>query len=450
MLFAVALTLVLEKYRKNFQRFLCRPVSAKITLFLTGFAFVSGLVFVPEPYSYLYNKDKGYLAYFQFVINEHFYLNTIDKIHKTLYVTSSMRDAQRLASRNVDRVMNERITTERDSFHLVLIIGETHLKHHSHIYGYPLQNTPLMEREQERGNLVAFDDVITTENLTTNAMRNIFFTNTASLKEDWSEGVLFPAIFHRAGYNIYFWDNQEGEASKQGNLSFASCAYIYSQGALRNHVYTAMNKTTSDLDMTLVNDYKQNCKVSGKRNFHIFHLIGQHFDAKDHYPHIRQFERFKTKDIKRNEPYMTDDKRQAIVEYANATLYNDYVLKQIIDIFRNKNAVVVYIGDHGEEIYDYWDYCGRGEKYTDQRQWLKYEFEVPMYVWASDKFRKGDEAMFQSIKRARHKPFSTDNIYNVLLHLARIDTRYYRKEFNPLSPDYKPMRRMVLKSVWYD
>ena len=53
----------------------------------------------------------------------------------------------------------------------------------------------------------------------------------------------------------------------------------------------------------------------------------------------------------------------SIPHYRNAkknpniyTLYNDYVLKNIIDLFRDKNTVVLYFSDHGEEIYDYRDF----------------------------------------------------------------------------------------------
>ena len=57
----------------------------------------------------------------------------------------------------------------------------------------------------------------------------------------------------------------------------------------------------------------------------------------------------------------------------------------IIDLFRNKNAVMVYLSDHGEEIYDYRD--SKGRKAADKanlKEWLNGLLEIPFLVWCSD------------------------------------------------------------------
>ena len=44
-------------------------------------------------------------------------------------------------------------------------------------------------------------------------------------------------------------------------------------------------------------------------------------------------------------------KNKTIADYDNATLYNDIVLSKIVDLFRQQEAIVIYLSDHGEDCY---------------------------------------------------------------------------------------------------
>ena len=56
-----------------------------------------------------------------------------------------------------------------DSVDLILVIGESYIKSHAGIYGYRLNTTPCMEQEMNRGNLFAFDDVLSPNYFETSA-----------------------------------------------------------------------------------------------------------------------------------------------------------------------------------------------------------------------------------------------------------------------------------------
>ena len=79
---------------------------------------------------------------------------------------------------------------------------------------------------------------------------------------------------------------------------------------------------------------------------------------------------------------MDKNKKWAIATYDNATLYNDAVMGHIFDLYRNKNAVVVYFSDHGEEIYDYRDQRGRHVSYAPSADMLRHQNEVPFVIWS--------------------------------------------------------------------
>ena len=95
-----------------------------------------------------------------------------------------------------------------DSLNIVLVIGESYIKHHASLYGYYLNTTPLLNREQEDGNLVVFNDVVSPANNTTIVLKNLLCCNDVGSGEAWYNTPFFPAIFKRAGYNVLLWDNQ--------------------------------------------------------------------------------------------------------------------------------------------------------------------------------------------------------------------------------------------------
>ena len=72
-----------------------------------------------------------------------------------------------------------------------------------------------------------------------------------------------------------------------------------------------------------------------------------------------------------------------MAEYDNATRYNDHVLGMVFDAMRNTQAVVVYLPDHGEEIYDWRDQYGRSTTPEYTSAYMHSMNDIPLIVWAS-------------------------------------------------------------------
>ena len=188
----------------------------------------------------------------------------------------------------------------------------------------------------------------------------------------------------------------------------------------------------------------------GKHNLIFFHLMGQHVDPNQRYP--KSWERFTGDSITwRTEKWMTKEKRQNIAEYDNATLYNDYVLRLIFDLYRDKNTVVVYFGDHGDEMYDYRDGKGRvGTGEHPRPAMLKCENLIPFVIWCSDTFKQRHPDVVKRISEAVDRPFMTDNVCQLLFDLGGVNTSYYKPERNIISPNYKTRPRIVYGKFDYD
>ena len=374
-----------------------------------------------------------------------------DALTATIYSLNAIRTTNNEMNYAINVAEAEKggTITEKDSLHIILIIGESYIKSHSQVYGYGLPTTPNLKREEDNGNLFVFNNVVSPFNGTSPVLKNLFCCNSIAEGEKWYKSPFFPTCFKRSGYTINYWDNQRVTKS-QGTWDFSMNSFLFDK-RLCQIAYSEAAPEGFPYDDQLISDFERSGKKKdGKYVFDIFHLWGQHVDASERYPH-GQFSRFSAKDIRNNAPYMTEGKKQDIANYDNATYYNDYVINHIINLYRDKNTVVVYFSDHGEEIYDYRDSKGRVEAATGQeKNWLKYQFEVPFVIWCSDKYKALHPDIVRRIKASLNRPFMTDNTCHLLFDLAGLKTIYYRAERDLISPKFKPSKRIVNNNTDFD
>ena len=340
------------------------------------------------------------------------------------------------------------IVNHADSLDVVFVIGESYIKAHAGIYGYPLNTTPNMIKEQKEHRLFAFTNVVTPVNSTSTAMKNMLSVNDLLSKEDWSLRPLFPSLFKKANFKVFFWDNQLNDSTSF--YAFTLNSFIFNE-TIKHACYDQTNKPLMGYDGELIDDFVKNKEHDGQNNLVIFHLWGQHIDANSRFPHTRQFERFTYKDVPNKAKYLDNAKKQDIANYDNATLYNDYVLGKIFDLYRDRNAVVVYLSDHGEEEYDYRD--SKGRKTCSKQQipeMLKYVHCVPFLIWCSDRYQATHPEVVKEIGEALHRPFMTDQVTQVLFHLAGIKSRYYKPNNDLLSPNFQARKRILLNGLCFD
>lgn len=358
-------------------------------------------------------------------------------------VMSKEQEAFIKTTLNADRKIT---SIYQDSLNLVFVIGESYIKSHSHIYGYELNTTSHLSKEMESGHLFPFNDVVSSYNFTSSSIKNILSTNSISDGETWGKSPYFPTLFHMAGYDVYFWDNQKTYAINT-NCTFNLNGFLYNK-VLNRLTYTCLNENGYAYDDGMINSFNIE-KMSNKQNLIIFHLMGQHVDAAERFPHNKEFLHFTTDSIKRNEPYMNEEKKQSIADYDNATFYNDYVMNMIIDKFRNSNTVLVYFSDHGDEVYDYRNSKGRIDDNMSKGQ-VKYQFEIPFMIWCSDKFMEKYPEKVNLIRKSVNRPFMTDNVCHMMFNLGGIRTRYYHADRDLISPAFKPRKRIINNNYNYD
>ena len=344
------------------------------------------------------------------------YLQNVDRVTNLIYCFCEIKatgEALKTAELNTIKLKNEKqkLVWPNDSTTVILVIGESYSKSHSNLYGYAHQTNPRLKKELRKGSLIVFNDVLSPNMHTLEALRNIFSTNSVGNDEKWYDHPFFPAIFHQAGYQVLFWDNQDDSQAKYP-FDFTLNAYLHSP-VISKLSYDAQQPYVSLYDGELVDKFSKYWTEhhGGMHHFVMFHLQGQHLRAEDHYPQIPEFQKFTVDSIKRTEAWITDEKKQEIAHYDNCTLYNDSVIAQIISIFRDQSSVMVYLSDHGENVYDIGDCVGR---LSD----IPYFYEIPFMIWCSDKYNLQHVDIVDCIQESVNKPLMADNLGHLLLRLG--------------------------------
>lgn len=329
-----------------------------------------------------------------------------------------------------------------DSLTIVLVIGESHIRAHSSLYGYPLATNPHMQAEADAERLTVFTNAVAPFDQTTPVLKNMLCTNSIGLHEPWNRSAYLPALMAHAGYAVNLFDNQRVSYRNSG-ATFALNAFLYDP-YMTEHVYTTLNDSIFAYDGQLVDHLaRRRDAVASRSALTIIHLLGQHFNADLRYP--AEQAHFTADSLRwRSEHWLDDEARHEIAHYDNACLYGDSVLAQIINLYRSREAVVIYLSDHGEEIYDYRPHTGRYLNPTDiTPEFAHTHFDVPMFVWVSDSYSRRHPDLVAALPEAARKPFPTDLLPHLLLRLAGVATPHYRAALDPLSPQYRCPPRHV-------
>ena len=358
-----------------------------------------------------------------------------------------------LAQKELDRLVDNMQTLQVDSCdfrcpEIILVIGESYNKYHAQVYGYDKETTPSQKRMIADGEMVAFTDVVTPWNLTSSVFKEMLSTHSADQDGTWTDGVLFPAIFRKAGYQVPFMTNQFQKSNRQNKADFNGSFFLndtrldtlcFSYRSSKRYKYD--NGLLRELDAPA---YLCNLLADGKTlpQLVLFHLIGQHLVYSERFPENKIY--FRAGDYER--PDLTETDRQIIADYDNATRYNDEIIARLCNHFKEHDAVIIYFADHGDEVFDgNIGMFGRNHRADLTPEVLRGEFEIPFEIWGSETFRSRHPEVWQRILQAKDLPFMIDDLPHLLFGLAGLHCPQYDAERDLLSPSFNAARPRPLK-----
>ena len=314
--------------------------------------------------------------------------------------------------------------------YVIFILGESTSRHHMQLYGYELPDTPRLLKRQAAGELQVFQDVISPHAGTMSVCKTLFTFYNNDAPGEWYDYLDIFDIVKQAGYHTAWLSNQESSGF------YGSIGRVYAQRC-DMHRFTMQTSHTIDLteryDERVLPLLDEAIEQSAMRNFFVVHLMGAHEDFKRRYP--AAFAKFEAAD----ERVGNAEQRQVRAEYDNAVLYNDYIVDEILRRFEDKNAIVIYVSDHAEEVYDVRNVSGHGDETSC------YQREIPMVVWTSPMFRAAYPELMRRLSAAVDRPYMTDDMIHMLLDLMQIETPAYEKTRSILQDDFNAQRPRRLK-----
>ncbi|MGM9826173.1 MAG: phosphoethanolamine transferase [Paludibacteraceae bacterium] len=317
---------------------------------------------------------------------------------------------------------------------VVLVLGETSRYDHWQVNGYERETSPrLMKRE-----LVSFDSCFSVANLTTVSVPFILSRATPTNQGLYFQEKSVVDAFHEAGY----------ETSWIADQSFNNHFLLRIAESCDHTHYFAPRRGEQLLDTVLLPPLRMALADRGgfaspKPQMMVVHSLGCHFKYSQRYPD--EFQQF-VPDMKgmrigalmpdfdsisggirlnnrRNSPALVRNVKNVLVNsYDNAILYTDYFLDSLIQILEDSGrpAVMVYVGDHGENLMD------------DERHMLLhgtyagsvYEYHVPLFVWMSEEYRALYPEKPEALRQNTDKKMTTMYLFHSLLHLGGIKYRH--------------------------
>ena len=258
---------------------------------------------------------------------------------------------------------------------------------------------------------------------------------------------MMPVVFRKAGYDVTFLTNQFLPKAKDAVYDFSG-GFFLNDARLSAAMFSRRNEKTHPWDDGLLKDW--DAAPSAEPSLVIFHLLGQHLNYRSRFP--KRQRHFTAADYEQRRADLPQRRRQLVADYDNAVLYNDSIVDQICRRFEEQNAVVVYVPDHGEEVYE----PGRSiicRNHTDDidAELAYHEYEIPFWVWCSKSYIAAHPDLFQRIRAAKDRRLMIDALPHMLMYLAGIHSKDYNEAYDILSDGYDEQRPRLLKGkVDYD
>jgi len=290
---------------------------------------------------------------------------------------------------------------------IVLVIGETSRADNWQLNGYGRETNPRLSR---RGNLVSYGKALSESNTTHKSVPLLMSHLPAECFGDSIYNVKSViSAFGEAGYRTAWISNQQHNGSLIG---FFGEEADYIDFLTKNGRYR--------LDMELCGPLERFVSENQSEPlFAVLHTYGSHFNYTERYP--AEYSRFKPD---RDMHASRRNRARLINAYDNTILYIDAMLDSVASILDRscRPAAMLYLTDHGEDIFD----DGR-ERFLHASPTPTYwQLHVPMILWLSDSYvAEHPERLAAAREHQDLDVSSSRSVFHTLLSLGNVSAPVY-------------------------
>lgn len=310
---------------------------------------------------------------------------------------------------------------------IVFVLGETARADHFSLMGYERNTCP--ELSSIHG-LQVFPHAMSESNTTHKSVPMLLSSVDASTFENIYSQKSIITAFREAGYKTAFISNQ------LPNRSFIE---FFGQEADTTLFIRDLHAQSANVYDAELSSYAKSFIDSNKDSdiFIVLHCYGSHFNYTDRYP--QAFSRFKPDNI----PAATSEHRANLINaYDNSILYTDHFVASLTKTLSlyDADAILLYTSDHGEDLYDDGKHFMHASPIPSVHQ-----LHVPLMIWTSPAYQSTHEETLQTLHSNADKAISTSiTIFHTLLHLASIQTPWFKADASLASPSYHEREPMYI------
>lgn len=307
-----------------------------------------------------------------------------------------------IVSDNRDTYTHTAASADTTSVDVFFVIGEALRADHLSLNGYGRLTMPKLSRE---GNLVSFDSIYTDYTHTFVSVPAIMTRNNPDTPDARFEEQSFITLMNNAGYRSAWFANQDLSAS-----------YIYFAHEVDSLVTVnasrSLNSFAPWLDSDLVPHIEKWLAAGekGQRSLAVIHTIGSHWWYGAHYTDRKGL--FKPDADSREVSALS--REQLINSYDNTILATDEFLGNLIDMLRERTAVLIYYSDHGESL-------GENGIYFHAADCEPLHHPAAL-IWWSDSYERAYPEKTAALRSNRHRNTTTASAFHTVLDATAITT----------------------------
>lgn len=296
-----------------------------------------------------------------------------------------------------------------DSMTVVFIIGESLRASSMQVNGYERATTPLLCKEK---NTVSMSNIYSDYNLTHLSIPH-FMTRSDEKHPDRAYNERsFISLMKRAGYSTAWLANQESiksfvyfikECDRVKYVSSGKVSYIYEKW----------------LDTDLLPYYDEELQRPAARKLIILHTVGSHWYYNTHF--TDEYEKFKP--ITDSKIISSNSFEQIRNSYDNSIIFSDYFWNQVINRLRNRNAVLIYLSDHGECM-------GEDGHFIHGSVDNEPQHLPGCFIWYSDEYARRYSQKVKALRSNKDKRYKSYFLFHSILDAADIKSGYINNSMN--------------------
>lgn len=337
--------------------------------------------------------------------------------------TKLQEQNKKMLNLSLDQVEEVTFSLERPAKEVhVMIIGESADRDHMSIYDYHRQTTPLLE--EMKSELYAFNDVIAPYVNSIPNMQAILTFENNEMRDGLPSGATIIHYLKKAGYKTYWISNK-----KPVGLFDTLTTIMANNCDMASFVRFEKKKLESSHDEILLEPFEEVLAEDTDKKYIFVHLMGQHGPFSARYPD--NYEIFDT-DVSGK----TKKQSTTINRYDNATIYNDFIVSSLIKKAKENQGFtsVLYISDHGQNVYDQGDFSGHSSKGG---------LEIPFILWLSDSYKQKRPKFVKLLDNSLDRKYVADDIVHSVFDLLGAEFNSLDTTRSIFSQDFTPRKRMV-------